>query len=51
MNVYKLGSEKRNEIGILARKWVTGNEAGFTDERQGYRIIENIDKLFSIFFV
>ena len=46
MNVYKLGSKKRNEIGVLARKWATGNEAGFTAERQGYRIIENVDKLF-----
>ena len=46
LNVYNLGKEKRYEIGQLARKWATGDEAGFTAEKMCYRVIENVDKLF-----
>jgi len=30
----------------MGREWATGNEAGFTAEKQGERVIQNIDKLF-----
>ena len=30
---------------MLAREWCLGDEAGFTAEKQGYRVMENIDKL------
>jgi len=46
MEVYKLGPERRKTIGLMARKWATGNEAGFTAELQGERVIENVEKLF-----
>ena len=46
MNVYNLGKEERQKRGKLARQWALSDEAGFTSEIQGYRVIENIDKLF-----
>ena len=45
MNVYNLSKEERQKRGKMAREWCLGNEAGFTSEIQGYRVIENIDKL------
>ncbi len=46
IKVYNLGSETREKLGLMGRKWATGNEAGFTAEMQGERVIENIEKLF-----
>ena len=46
MEVYNLDPERRKAIGLMGREWATGNEAGFTAEKQGERVIENIDKLF-----
>ena len=46
MEVYNLDPERREAIGLMGREWATGNEAGFTSEKQGERVIENIDKLF-----
>jgi glycosyltransferase involved in cell wall biosynthesis len=46
MEVYNLDPERRKAIGLMGREWATGNEAGFTSEKQGERVIENIDKLF-----
>jgi len=45
LEVYNLTPERRKAIGLLGREWATGNEAGFTAERQGERVIENIDNL------
>ena len=47
MNVYKLGKEERQKRGKLAREWALGNEAGFTSEKMSYKVIENIDNLFT----
>ena len=47
LNVYNLGKEERKKIGLLARDWCLSDEAGFTGERQGERVIENLDKLLS----
>ena len=44
--VYNLGKEKRKELGNEARKWCLSEEAGFTAEYQGKRVIEALDKLF-----
>jgi len=47
MNVYNLGEEKRKELGLKGREWALGDEAGFTGERMGARIIEALNELFS----
>jgi glycosyltransferase involved in cell wall biosynthesis len=46
MNVYELGREKRKQKGLKGREWAVGDEAGFTSEKMGERVINNIDKLF-----
>tara|TARA_R110002020_G_scaffold372936_1_gene584332 strand:+ start:152 stop:1597 length:1446 start_codon:yes stop_codon:yes gene_type:complete len=45
--VYNLGREKRKELGLKAREWCLGKEAGFTAEYQGARVIEALDELFN----
>lgn len=45
-NVWKLQPDRREAIGRLAREWAIGNEAGFTAEKQGERVIEHINELF-----
>ena len=47
MNVYKLTSEERESRGLKGREWATGEEAGFTGEIQGKRVIEALNELFS----
>ena len=46
--VYDLGREKRKELGLKAREWCLSEEAGFTAEYQGKRVIEALDELFNI---
>ena len=46
--VYNLGREKRNELGLKGREWCLSEEAGFTAEYQGKRVIEAINELFNI---
>lgn len=46
MEVYLLGDEKRKEIGLKGREWAQSNEAGFTSDIMGDRIVKNIDQLF-----
>jgi glycosyltransferase involved in cell wall biosynthesis len=47
MEVYNLSKEERIAIGMEGRKWALGNEAGFTAQQMGERIIEGIDELFN----
>jgi glycosyltransferase involved in cell wall biosynthesis len=47
MNVYNLSPEERMEMGLAGREWATGDEAGFTGDYQGKRVIEAFDELFS----
>ena len=47
MNVYKLSPEERKAKGLKGREWAIGEEAGFTGEIQGKRVIEALDELFS----
>ena len=45
-NVYDLSKEERKAKGLKGREWALSDEAGFTGEKMGRRIIENIDELF-----
>jgi glycosyltransferase involved in cell wall biosynthesis len=47
LNVYNLGKEEIKKRGLAAREWCLSDEAGFTAERQGERVIDNIDQLFA----
>ena len=44
---YVLGREKLKERGLKGREWALSEEAGFTGEKMGKRIIENLDELFT----
>lgn len=46
LNAYNLGTDELKKRGLLGREWALGNEAGFTAEKMGQRIIDNLDKLF-----
>ena len=46
MEIYNMKKEKRKELGLKGREWAIGNEAGFTAECQGKRVIEALDELF-----
>jgi len=45
--VYDLPKEERKAKGLKGREWALSEEAGFTGEKMGQRIIENIDELFA----
>ena len=47
MTIYNLTPEERKTKGLKGREWAIGEEAGFTSEIQGKRIIESFDELFS----
>jgi len=47
MNVYNLTAEERKSKGLKGREWALGEEAGFTGEMQGKRVIEAFNELFS----
>jgi len=49
MELYEMGSKERKRRGMEGYKWATGEEAGFTGEIMGKRIIKNIDKTFNQF--
>jgi hypothetical protein len=45
--IYNLTPEERKSKGLKGREWAVSEEAGFTSERQGVRVIEAFDTLFS----
>lgn len=47
MNVYSLSKEEREARGAKGREWALGDEAGFTAEKMGDKIIDCMDELFS----
>jgi glycosyltransferase involved in cell wall biosynthesis len=47
MYAYKLGRSILKQRGLKGREWAIGDEAGFTGEKMGQRIIQNLDTLFS----
>lgn len=44
--VYNLGPEGRKQVGDKGREWALGDEAGFTSEKMGNRVIQYMDELF-----
>ncbi|NNE31118.1 MAG: hypothetical protein HKN40_01990, partial [Winogradskyella sp.] len=44
--LYNMSKEERNVRGMKGREWALGDEAGFTAEIMGKRVIKNLDKLF-----
>jgi len=47
MEVYNLSKEERTARGMEGREWALGEEAGFTAQQMGKRIIEGVDELFN----
>jgi len=45
--VYDLPKEERKAKGMKGREWALSDEAGFTGEKMGKRVIENLDELFA----
>jgi glycosyltransferase involved in cell wall biosynthesis len=45
--IYNLTPKEKKERGLAGREWAIGEEAGFTGEHQGKRVIEAFDELFS----
>jgi glycosyltransferase involved in cell wall biosynthesis len=45
--LYNMTREERKARGLKGREWALSEEAGFTGEIQGKRVIEAIDELFS----
>lgn len=45
--LYNMSKEERQERGLAGREWATGEEAGFTGETMGKRVIEAVDELFT----
>lgn len=46
LEVYNLTEERRTRRGLAGREWAIGDEAGFTSEKMGERVIEAMDELF-----
>jgi glycosyltransferase involved in cell wall biosynthesis len=44
---YEMSKEERTQRGLAGREWAIGDEAGFTGEKMGQKIIQNLDVLFS----
>ena len=44
--LYEMGREKRKEMGLKGREWAISDEAGFTGEKMGMRVINALDNLF-----
>ena len=44
--VYDLSKEERKAKGLKGREWALGDEAGFTGEKMGVRVIEALNELF-----
>jgi glycosyltransferase involved in cell wall biosynthesis len=44
---YDLGREELKKKGLKGREWALSDEAGFTGEKMGKRIIETLDQLFA----
>ena len=46
-SVYNMSKERRKEVGMAGREWALSDEAGFTGEKMGKKVIETLDKLFA----
>ena len=45
--LYSMSKEERQKIGNAGREWAMSDEAGFTAEKMGEKVINSMDKLFS----
>lgn len=46
-DLYYLGAEERQRRGNVGREWALSDEAGFTSEKMGNRVIKYVDELFN----
>ena len=46
VELYNMSREERKELGKAGREWALSDEAGFTGELMGVRVINALDKLF-----
>ena len=46
-NIYDLSKEERKAKGLKGREWALSDEAGFTSEKMGIRVINALDELFN----
>ena len=44
--LYDMGREKRKQLGLKGREWAISEEAGFTSDIMGKRVINALDNLF-----
>ena len=44
--VYNLSNKERQARGLKGREWALSDEAGFTGEKMGQKVIKTLDKLF-----
>ena len=44
--LYEMSRKERKELGIKGREWAVSEEAGFTGELMGNRVIDTLDTLF-----
>ena len=44
--LYEMSRKERKELGIKGREWAVSEEAGFTGELMGNRVIDALDTLF-----
>jgi glycosyltransferase involved in cell wall biosynthesis len=47
LEIYNMSEEERQGRGLAGREWALSNEAGFTSEQQGQRVINAFKELFS----
>ena len=47
MEVYNLSEEERTALGMEGREWALSEEAGFTAQEMGKRVIEGVNELFN----
>ena len=45
---YNMSKEERKSKGLKGREWAMSDEAGFTGEKMGQRVIKYLDELFDI---
>lgn len=45
--LFGMSREERKALGLKGREWALGEEAGFTAQKMGERVIEGIEELFS----
>tara|TARA_R110001632_G_scaffold42647_4_gene108004 strand:+ start:386 stop:1813 length:1428 start_codon:yes stop_codon:yes gene_type:complete len=47
MKLYNMTRKERKSLGLKGRNWAISDEAGFTAQHMGVKVIEGVDELFS----